>query len=67
MTAPSSFSDEPKGPSEFSWGRGLQPPTTQGAVPTPWEQHRAILSTGKGDRSTDPTTQVSYDDYIREP
>lgn len=67
MTQPSSFTDEPEGPTEFSWGRGLQPPLTQGGVPTLAEQHRALLATGKGNRSEDTATQISYDDYIREP
>jgi hypothetical protein len=65
MTAPSD--PEPEGPTEFSWGRGLQPPISQGAVPTPWEEHRAVLASGKGYRSEDPSQGATFEDYIREP
>jgi len=57
---------EPTGPTEFSWGRGLQAPISEGAVPSLREQHRALLRAGMDGRSEDPGATVTYDDYIRE-
>lgn len=57
---------EPTGPTEFSWGRGIQAPESEGAVPSLREQHRAILGTSKDGRSEDSGTVANYDDYVRE-
>lgn len=58
---------EPKGPTEFSWGRGVQPPPEFGAIPTLAERHRAVLAAGMRGRSEDPAATANYDDYVREP
>lgn len=58
---------EPAGPTEFSWGRGVQAPEELGAVPSLREQHRAVLKAGMDGRSEDPGAVASYDDYTREP
>lgn len=67
MTQPKSATNEPSGPTEFGWGRGVQPPPELGAVPTPHEKHRAVLRAGHGDRSLDSGYTANYDEYVREP
>lgn len=70
MTAPRSFNQEPKGPTEFSWGRGIQAPPSEGAVPSTAEQHRALLAAGRKGRSEDPGATADaamLEDYVREP
>lgn len=62
MTAPGKANE----PSEFSWGPGMQPNPEYGGVPKPWEVHRALLATGKGDRTLDPGYVANYDDYVDE-
>lgn len=58
---------EPAGPSEFSWGRGLQAPESEGAVPTAREKLRAIFRNDLPDRNLDPGAEATFDDYTREP
>lgn len=60
-------SAEPQGPTEFSWGRGLQAPPELGAVPSVREQHRAILRNDQSDRNLDSGAVADYGDYVREP
>jgi len=55
---------EPEGPTEFSWGRGIQAPTSLGAVPSNREAHRALLKVDQ--ESEDPGAVASYEHYIRE-
>lgn len=57
---------EPVGPSEFNWGRGLQAPESEGAIPTNREKLRALFRNDQPDRNTDPGAEATYDDYIRE-
>lgn len=57
---------EPVGPSEFSWGRGVQAPVDEGAVPSLREQHRALLRNDQDDRNLDPGAEANFDGYIRE-
>lgn len=57
---------EPQGPSEFSWGRGLQAPPDEGAVPTVREQLRAMWRNDQPDRNLDPGAVPTFDDYVRE-
>lgn len=57
---------EPTGPTEFSWGRGLQSPPDEGAVPTAREQLRAIWRNDQPDRNLDPGAEATFDDYVRE-
>lgn len=58
---------EPVGPSEFSWGRGLQSPPDLGGVPTVRDQLRATFRNDLPDRNLDPGAVPTYEDYIREP
>lgn len=57
---------EPVGPTEFSWGRGVQAPPDEGAVPTGREKLRAIWRNDQPDRNLDPGAEANFDDYIRE-
>lgn len=58
---------EPTGPTEFSWGRGLQAPEELGAVPGPREKLRALFRNDQADRNLDAGAVPNYDDYTREP
>lgn len=57
---------EPIGPTEFSYGRGVQAPPDEGAVPTGREQLRALWRNDQPDRNLDPGAVPTYDDYVRE-
>lgn len=52
------------GPSEFSWGRGVQAPMSKGAEPSQYEQLRSIYATNPADPESvaDPVEQG----FIRE-
>lgn len=57
---------EPIGPTEFSWGRGLQSPPDEGAIPTNAEKLRSLYRNDQPDRNLDSGAVADYDDYIRE-
>lgn len=58
---------EPSGPSEFSWGRGLQSPPELGAIPSNREKLRALYRNDQNDRNLNAGAVPNYDDYVREP
>lgn len=58
---------EPIGPSEFSWGRGLESPPSEGAIPKTHEVLRAVWRNDQPDRNLDPGAVASVEDYVREP
>lgn len=58
---------EPTGPTEFSWGRGVQSPPSEGAVPTGREELRALWRNDQPDRNLDPGAVPTVEDYVREP
>lgn len=57
---------EPVGPTEFSWGRGVQAPEDEGAIPSNAEKLRALYRNDMPDRNLDAGAVADYADYIRE-
>jgi hypothetical protein len=57
---------EPVGPTEFSWGRGLQAPEDEGAIPSNREKLRALWRNDQDDRNLDAGATADYVDYTRE-
>lgn len=57
---------EPVGATEFSWGRGLQAPESEGAIPNNREKLRALWRNDQDDRNLDAGAVADYDDYTRE-
>lgn len=54
------------GPSEFNHGSGLMPPLTQGYVPKPVDQLRALHRLNQDPTNIDASAQLDYTDDIKE-
>lgn len=54
------------GPSEFSWGKGIMAPLSQGHVPNTRDQLRALHRINVDPTSIDPSSEPNYDADIRE-
>ena len=54
------------GPSEFSWGKGIMAPQTEGYVPKVQDQLRALHRLNIDPTSVDATVELDYTDDTRE-